>query len=213
VAEEDKVSKLKFLIDSVDYIFVEQKENFFYRTRLLNMMIKRSNTPFICNYDCDILLKPEQYINGINMLRTKKFSMVYPHYSNIQISRALRNSIKQKLNIGLICAGLKNKRDVISYGCCNMVNKVDYIKAGMENENFKSWGPEDYERYTRMIKLGYKVGRLNWEMSFHLEHSRGVDSGKSNPYFEHNEQEYEKIKKMNRLELEKYIKTWSWTKI
>jgi len=61
-----------------------------------------------------------------------------------------------------------------------------YLRAYGENENFVSWGAEDIERFTRFSKLGFKVMRFPYPV-VHLEHPRGLDSGKSNPHFQSNE--------------------------
>ena len=56
-----------------------------------------------------------------------------------------------------------------------LVNKKAYIKAGMENERFYGWGPEDFERYDRRKILGLKIHRSKGPL-FHLTHSRGSNS-------------------------------------
>jgi len=57
-----------------------------------------------------------------------------------------------------------------------LVNKEAYIKAGMENEKFYGWGPEDFELHERLKILGLKIHRSGGSM-FHLTHSRGSNSG------------------------------------
>jgi hypothetical protein len=91
------------------------------------------------------------------------------------------------------------------------MNKDKFIKAGMENENFISWGPEDVERRDRLIKLGYRVASSDGKL-FHLEHSRTFNSNTTNPLFSNNEQEYQKILNMSQDQLKQYIGTWQWTK-
>ena len=78
-----------------------------------------------------------------------------------------------------------------------------YIKGGMENENFKAYAPEDKERYYRYTTLGYKVGRIT-DYIYHLEHSRGENSWFSNPHMTSNNDEWEKIQRMNKEQLIEY---------
>ena len=54
-------------------------------------------------------------------------------------------------------------------------NKEAYINAGMLNEKFYGWGPEDFELYERLKILGQKIHRSDGLM-FHLTHSRGSNS-------------------------------------
>jgi hypothetical protein len=78
------------------------------------------------------------------------------------------------------------------------------MKYGKMNENFYSYGPEDWELGYRFQKLDLKVG---WSKNyiFHLEHSRGINSDKNlNPMATHNYNLYEQIKQYSDMELKKY---------
>ena len=88
-------------------------------------------------------------------------------------------------------------------------NKKSFISAGMENENYISYGPEDWERPIRFQTLGFKIERLDGNL-YHINHWNGKNSSEDNPYYHHNNQEFEKIKKMNKQELQEYIKMWKW---
>jgi len=74
----------------------------------------------------------------------------------------------------------------------------------MENENFKSWGFEDNERVVRFDKLGLKYCRLEGCL-YHLKHPKFNDSSKSNPYYQHNKEELEKISNMSKEEIILYM--------
>ncbi len=92
----------------------------------------------------------------------------------------------------------------------------------MENENFKAWGPEDEEKHYRFPKLGYNIGRvIDWV--YHLEHSRGDDSERTNIYFHDNlklMEEYfhdnlklmEDIRSLSEEELKNYYNTQEYLK-
>ena len=78
-----------------------------------------------------------------------------------------------------------------------------YIEGGMENENFKSWGPEDAERLYRFTTLGYNVSRIN-DWVYHLEHARGENSWYNNPYMQNNTNLWESLQRMNKDQLKQY---------
>ena len=59
-----------------------------------------------------------------------------------------------------------------------LVNVQKYIEAGMENERFYGWGPEDFERYDRWEGLNYKIYRSEGCI-YHLSHPRDMN-GKYN---------------------------------
>jgi SAM-dependent methyltransferase len=96
-----------------------------------------------------------------------------------------------------------------SVGGAVLWNKESFIDAGMENENFISFGPEDCERHDRAKILGFQIRRVRGSL-FHMNHWVGPDSTPSNPYFRHNNEEIEKIRRMDQRALREYIDTWSW---
>ena len=96
-------------------------------------------------------------------------------------------------------------------GFCQFINTESYKRAYWENEEFVSWGPEDAERFLRFYKLGYKVGRLAGRV-YHLEHSRGADSGSENPQMTANLELWEDLKAMNCEELNSYYKNTQYFK-
>ena len=86
-----------------------------------------------------------------------------------------------------------------------------YIEGGMENENFKSWGPEDAERLYRFITLGYNVSRIN-DWVYHLEHARGENSWYNNPHMQNNKNLWESLQRMNKDQLKQYYSSQDYLK-
>ena len=213
IGEESNKPAMKHLESKCKYINYKQDKPFFWRTRLLNNLAREATTPFISNYDCDIFLKVKDYSRGLELLRNGTYDFVYPfNGNNVLMPRFYYTEIKQKMDIERLEVDSTHRDSSIGYGCVIFQNKEKFIKSGMENENFKSWGPEDYERHYRYKKLGYRVGRLNDTYCYHLNHVRGPDSSKDNPYFRQNEREYEKVQTMNKDKLKQYISTWEWAK-
>ena len=69
------------------------------------------------------------------------------------------------------------------------ISTEKYIKAGKENENFYGWGPEDFERYERWDKFGYRFYRSEGELC-HLTHPRDLN-GRHNSFFQMRNQNME----------------------
>ena len=97
-----------------------------------------------------------------------------------------------------------------SMGGSIFYNKDVLIEGGMENENLVSWGKNDYERFMRFQKLGYKFCMLEGCI-YHLEHDLTPRS-KHQPHRVNNKKEWAKEKKMTPDELRAYVDTWEWTK-
>jgi predicted glycosyltransferase involved in capsule biosynthesis len=91
-----------------------------------------------------------------------------------------------------------------------MVNRRRYIEAGMENEHFYGWGPEDRERYIRWYKLGYKVGRIKGPL-YHLYHTRGINSTFHDPIQDQiKDSESYAFNRMTKEQLRSEVDRWKW---
>jgi len=62
-----------------EYIFKQTDDPNFHRTKCLNDMAKMAKTPYIANYDTDVIFKPSQYLNSMKLLREDKAKMVFPY--------------------------------------------------------------------------------------------------------------------------------------
>ena len=89
------------------------------------------------------------------------------------------------------------------YGHCVFFNTEEYRKFGGENEEFRSYGPEDRERAHRFKKLGKEVKWLDGKV-FHFEHWRGNDSSRKNPHLEDNHNLFDMLESMSSEELLNY---------
>ena len=104
-----------------------------------------------------------------------------------------------------------SQKDRAQWGHAQFFKRTSYIEGGMENENFKAWGPEDEEKHYRFPKLGYNVGRvIDWV--YHLEHLRGDDSERTNIYFRDNLKLMEDIRSLSEEELRNYYNTQEYLK-
>jgi hypothetical protein len=194
------------------HIFVKKAStDLMHRTKYLNFMAKEAKTPYIVNYDTDVLLPINQYILSIEMLRNNVADIIYPYDGRFVdlTGSTLEHVIKTKSLIGIDEShGRLLTKD--SVGGCVFANRAKYIEGGMENENFVSWGPEDLERKERFEKLGYTVKRIPGQL-FHLNHPKSLNSAnETHSSFIRNGEEYTKIKNMSAEELRAYVNTWSW---
>lgn len=186
----------------------------FHRTKMLNEMANLSFTPIIANWDADIFIPPMQLLKAVEQIRNGN-DMVYPYDGRFgRFDRNYYSSLEQTKDIGIVkyedITGI-GKLDKRSVGGAVLFNKESFIRGGMENETFISFGAEDEERFIRFTKLGFKVSRIRGIL-YHLNHYIGVNSSKNNPYFYWNQMEYIKVKLMNFKKLKEYIKEWEWLK-
>jgi len=210
VGEESHRPMFSYLDNIVTYMHIKPTLNCFYRTKILNLMTKKANTKFVINYDCDVIMDPTQYSLCIDLLRKSAYDFIYPYNGHFILTpREYLPGIRNTKHVNAINNDACRYVKAVSRGGAIAFNKKTFIAAGMENEYFRSWGPEDTERYIRFKKLGYKVGYLNMPL-YHLEHPRGSDSNKSNIYYNQNETEFRKIQKMSSAQLKNYIRTWYW---
>lgn len=141
----------------------------------LNQMTCRSTTPYLAIWDADVIGVPDQIKAGINLLRKEKADMVFPYekyfYSIPQPIKELYIRKGYQPDILVKSKEYMNPMVQWSVGGAFLVNRLSYMGAGMENERFYGWGPEDVERVVRWDTLGYQIRRIDGPL-FHLPHPR-----------------------------------------
>ncbi|WP_205510388.1 galactosyltransferase-related protein [Longitalea arenae] len=194
-------------------IFIEDSDVFLHRTKVNNILIKNASTEIIAIYDTDVVFPIDQIVQSVQLIRQGSAAMVSPYDGDfVGITNIFKSMMEKILDPELLSLNLKKFHLVSrrSYGGAAFLNRTAYIAAGMENEHFTSWGPEDIERPKRMKNLGYKVKRIQGPL-FHLPHARNINSGYPNSdYYVHFMEEYFRISDMNKQQLETYIDTWEW---
>lgn len=205
LGEEDVKPKCDFLtyrFPHLDYHFFSSNQTYFYRTQVLNTLIRKATTRYVANYDCDVFFPQEQVDKAIGMLNNG-YDVVYPYDGRFY--NVLRPHLKDILN-NRFDASLRGwVMNASSNGGAIFFNRESYMKGGGENEHFISWGSEDNERFYRFQTLGFKIGRVDG-MCYHIDHPRGRNSMDSNPYYRQCQEEYGRVTSMNREQLEKHIK-------
>ena len=204
------------MLASIHHIFEQSDEFTFHRTKILNDMLWMVDTPVVANYDSDIILPLESYINATNMIAKEwvhpdaeggqPVKVIYPYgYGNYQFQCHVGdNEVTNFINSGFnfeYFNGHMRQWDA-KYGFCQFFDTEEYKKLGGENENFIAYGYEDDERHFRFNLLS-SVGRIH-EYVYHLEHGRTKNSWFNNPYCEDNKKLWEELKVKGKKSLTKY---------
>lgn len=198
--------------------YIKFDEKYFHRTKMLNVMSYASKTPYIANWDADVVLPPMQVYLAVLALRGGK-EMVFPYDG--RFARWPRElwfkKLEKALDVGVF-AGTQPKghrgadiEDMTSVGGAVFWNKESFVRGGMENEHMISFGPEDCERNDRYTMLGFRIAQIKGYLH-HINHYIGENSSKHNPFFKANHLEIDKIRKMNKEQLLEYVSGWPWLK-
>lgn len=162
---------------NVKYIFIEDNDIIFHRTHYINYMAQIIKSKYIAIWDADVILCPEQIWDSILHLRNG-YDVAYPYDGDFfDTSLILRTLYLKTNNVDYLKT--QSSKMILPYGK-NMtggaviVNRKSYIMAGMENELFYGWGPEDLERYMRWKNTGYKIYRSTGCL-YHLTHPRNLN--------------------------------------
>ena len=214
-ADEERKINLPTKFSEIDYVFVQDYDSIFHRTKYINQMLNRSKTPYVAIWDTDAIAPIEQIIKAYHSLLHKGTTLVYPFSGTFyEIDEELSDLFCINPDIHILHNPFMPKSLLNGYysvGGAYMINKEKYQKAGGENQNFYGWGPEDSERIARMQILEEKTERIDGPL-YHLFHTRGHNSSYANIDTSINtKHEFCKICEMIPSELKEYIKTWEWT--
>ena len=213
VGENDKKSNEEFVksvSSNIHYIFDEDKSGVFKYTKILNDMTKASTTPIIANYDVDCIFTPDDIFAAVEAIRNNSHDVIYPYggaFWDINPSQFIHIKNDALQNIDLQECRLLHPQ---SCGGCIFFNKEKYYEAGLENEKQISWGFADNERLVRMQILELRIGRTNG-LCYHMSHSRD-ENGWFSEHTNENEKEFNKVRSMNKEQLQEYVKTFEWLK-
>lgn len=201
--------KPKVNLNGVNYLSEKQDTPFFNKMKCFNDLARISKEKIIALYDVDILAAPSKLSEAIDLINCNKADAVYPydgHFFNIP--SYLVDALNQDLNtpISLNECELFNKG---SWGGVAIFNKEVFAAGGGCNENFKNVGYDDDELHHRFENLGFRVKRTQGIL-LHMNHFRGDTSYNYSKYVQENADEVVRITSMNRDQLRKEVKSWSW---
>lgn len=195
------------------YKFYSDTNELLHRTHINNQLIRSADTDIVAIIDTDVIIPVAQIIEAVNAIRKKKADMCYPYDGTfVCVDEIFKNMFGHLLEPTLLV--LNSSKFFIathrSVGGAVFVNRHQYIAAGMENEHFTSWGPEDVERMKRMKNLGYNVKRIPGSI-YHLLHERKENSQYATLDLRIQlMEEYFRVCNMSGPELNRYVKSWPW---
>ncbi|WP_353720125.1 galactosyltransferase-related protein [Dyadobacter sp. 676] len=203
----------EILPTEVEVIFEKDNNRTFHRTKYLNFLTLQTTTPYIAIWDADVVVYHHQLLSAVESLRAGAYDFIYPYDGRYMETGVTFRRIFLS-NHDLKPLEENADRMVAPYtklacGGGFVAKKEAYVEAGMENENFTGWGPEDAERLRRWQGLEMRVGRVKGYM-FHLFHPRGENST-----FESAEKRIElkgelnRISAMSKASLVDEIRTWN----
>ncbi|OYP62638.1 hypothetical protein CIL02_03360 [Prevotella sp. P3-122] len=164
--------------DRIQYMFIEDDDVVFHRTKIINIALGVVNTEFVSVWDADVLVDKIQIAESMNVLREGKADLSFP-YNGIFLNTdiIIRNLYLVNHNIKKLHR-FKNYMSQLYddnfVGGAFIINMEKYRLSGFENENFYGWGPEDLDRVLRWQNLGYIIHRSQGPM-YHLCHPRDIN--------------------------------------
>ena len=231
IFEESVLPQIKQVCSEEDlknltHVFEKSDEFTFHRTRLINDMVMMADTDIICNYDCDVLLPFSTHHYAVRYITDgyidpdskqtvpQPVKVVYPYgYGEFQRQVfADDETVSNFINSNFNFHAFDNKMRPFDakFGFCQFFDRKEYIRLGMENENFISYGYEDDERFHRFNTCSHVI-RIN-DIIYHLEHKRSQNSWFTNPYIEDNRAEWMKLKFYGKHALEEYYNNQDYVK-
>lgn len=203
---------LKKGYSNVKYLFVEDHDPVFHRTKYLNQLLREAETELVGIWDTDVILPDEQIDRALQDICEGKAVMSYPYDGRFYLCTPNESTIyRQEGSIDyLFKLEYSDNSNFVSnsVGGAFLVRRDLYLEAGGENEFFYGWGLEDQERIRRLFILGLPVTRVKGPL-FHLFHPRkGNSRYKDDEAESKSRQEFLKVCGMTSGKLERYIRSW-----
>lgn len=205
---EPRVDK-DILTENTSYVFVQDNDHWFHRTRYNNEMIRMVHTPYLALWDVDIVAAPSQLVDAVEQLRNGDCKIALPFDGKVVYvaDAELKKLFQQQLDVKILQK--LRPAQAKSVGGAVFLNRETFVAAGMENERFYKWGPEDQERLRRMAVLGHKAVRIKGPL-YHIDHVTLHNSGyQSNDDYLALMQQQLEVVNAGRTELKEDVKYWN----
>jgi predicted glycosyltransferase involved in capsule biosynthesis len=210
ILEADKEPKvnLTFIKERIHYIYVEDENPIFHRTKYLNQLLRYTKTSIVGLWDTDVILHVSQINEACTYIQQNQAVMSFPYDGRfLTTDSTIADTFRKELDYSLLLNSYPYYGQFATGGAF-LVDKNKYLEAGGENEYFYGWGPEDAERVKRMEILELPMRRAKGNL-YHLYHPRGKNSHfYDEKCRKQNLSELLKVCAMNRKELLDYIAKW-----
>lgn len=214
VLEADKAPLLEGeqWLDEVEYIFREDRNAVFHRTKYINILLNMAETEAVAVWDTDVMVALDNVSQCVGYLSSGS-TITYP-YNGEYVILGSGISVQVRKNPDISDLAQRKLKPIFNRPFCGgiyIVHRLRYLACGGENENFTGWGPEDAERLRRVRNLGHDVRWTMEGQAYHLWHPRGGNSW----FFDREAEsrlklEMVKVSSMTREELSDYITSEIW---
>lgn len=188
-----------------DYGYIHLTGNdspFTHKAKQINVMAEAASTPVVVVQDTDVVVEPTQYVFAQHAVRGGAALACPFNGLFFDIAADYVPGVERHLAVGQI--DLFDPRNEMlyknSYGGSVFFSREVFTRYGGFNENFISWGWEDFEIYRRLERLGLRVERM-WGPLLHLSHARATNSVKQNLWYDSNTAEYERVVALSREQI------------
>lgn len=189
------MAELGFVEADYGYIHLDGNDSpFTHKAKQINVMAETARTPILVVQDTDVVVEPTQYVFAQHAVRGGAALACPFNGLFFDIAADYIAGVEQHLTVGQIDL-FDPRNDMLyknSYGGSVFFSRDVFSRLGGFNENFISWGWEDFEIYRRLEKLDERVERM-WGPLLHLSHARATNSLKQNPWYDHNTAEYDRV--------------------
>ena len=200
--------------DNLTFLYEENNEPLFCKSKVLNDLIVAADTKVVANYDADCILPISSYHQAYDAINDEQADVVYPYGCGIYQWKVNYNMQIYEEFVNQLDISVLDKNKTLSnstIGWTQFVNRQKYIDSYMMNENFISWGCEDDEFYFRMSTLGNRIVRID-NYVYHLEHCRTYNSWFNNPNFNSNWKLWNTIRTFDKNQLIHYYENQNYYK-
>jgi predicted glycosyltransferase involved in capsule biosynthesis len=168
LVEQDKHSKISELNLDCKHIFIKSNQPF-NRSWAFNVGTKRAKSNIIVFADSDLVMKPQDFVNGVKALES--YEMVSPYNSVIDLTQEESNlPFDKMISIDRPGRGETDHQKIQLAGGISIFRKSAIEKIAGWNESFLGWGGEDDFQSIKIKNF------LTWHeleaKCFHLWHFR-----------------------------------------
>lgn len=142
-------------------------------------MLSNVTTPYVAIWDTDVIALPDDIQVCLNELRKENAKIALP-YNGIcmDTSYIIRNIFMRTLDINVLIDNSRKMRLLKNHalvGGAVLINRIDFVLLGGENEGYFGWGDDDFDRFIKFKKKKLATYRSK-NILFHLSHPRLINS-------------------------------------